>query len=414
MPRASIQQTSIPMILRFLLVLGCSLALNATSAQPSEPRFRAFTVDADIEIGYGVAVADVDGDGQPDIVLADKRRIVWYRNPNWERFVMAENLTTHDNVCLAAADIDGDGRAEVAVGAGWNPADTVNSGAVFYLVPPEDRTQRWNPVQLHHEPTVHRMRWVRSNDGAFDLVVVPLHGRGNERGEGAGVRILAYRSPANPSELWTTRLIDDSLHLTHNFDVVPRAFNQPDELLVGGREGIFLFSPHGDRWMQRQLAANLPDQSDFAGVGEVRRARGYIATIEPMHGHQLVVYHPPSRDDRSMLWRREVLYEDLLDGHALACGDLLGAGTDQIIVGWRAMNRPGARVGIKLFTPLDAAHSQWRETVIDDNTMACEDLCLADLNGNGRLDIIAAGRATRNLKIYFNETDSDLGSDLKF
>jgi hypothetical protein len=42
--------------------------------------------------------------------------------------------------------------------------------------------------------------------------------------------------------------------------------------------------------------------------------------------------------------------------------------------------------------------------LVDDNTMACEDLKLADLNGDGRLDVIAAGRATKNVIIYWNET----------
>jgi hypothetical protein len=74
------------------------------------------------------------------------------------------------------------------------------------------------------------------------------------------------------------------------------------------------------------------------------------------------------------------------------------------VVGWRAMNRPAnVKVGVKLFTPLDAEGRQWKETLIDDNGMACEDLQLADLNGDGRLDIVAAGRATGNLKIYWNE-----------
>ena len=46
---------------------------------------------------------------------------------------------------------------------------------------------------------------------------------------------------------------------------------------------------------------------------------------------------------------------------------------------------------------------KWDQTLVDDNTMACEDLAVADLNGDGKLDILAAGRATRNVKIYFNE-----------
>jgi len=41
--------------------------------------------------------------------------------------------------------------------------------------------------------------------------------------------------------------------------------------------------------------------------------------------------------------------------------------------------------------------------VIDHNTMACEDLKLADLNQDGRLDIIAAGRKTKNVNVYWNE-----------
>jgi hypothetical protein len=50
----------------------------------------------------------------------------------------------------------------------------------------------------------------------------------------------------------------------------------------------------------------------------------------------------------------------------------------------------------------DPSWNSWQSYWIDRNGMACEDLKLADLNGDGQLDIIAAGRATNNLKVYWN------------
>jgi hypothetical protein len=35
--------------------------------------------------------------------------------------------------------------------------------------------------------------------------------------------------------------------------------------------------------------------------------------------------------------------------------------------------------------------------------MACEDIAVADLDQDGRPDVVAAGRDTHNLKVYWNE-----------
>jgi len=384
-------------------LLLCSLSTLA--ATPPEPRFRVVDVDTKIGIGYGLAVADVDGDKKTDILLVDKDIVAWYQNPTWQKHVIAEKLTEKDHVCIAAADIDGDGKAEIAIGAEWNPGDTQNSGAVFYLIPPKDRTQKWDAVKLPHEPTVHRMRWAKDWQERMTLIVAPLHGRGNNPGQGtgAGVKIQRYVPPANLRDPWEVQLIDESLHKTHNFDPVQWDDDQAAELLIGGKEGVFL-----SNWSQEESKLKLTQlgTNDIGGAGEIRLGKlaggkRFIATVEPMHGNTLAIY--AELGDAKGLWKRQALDESLVDGHALGCGDFLGLGRDQIVVGWRAMNKPGVKVGLKLFAPLDAEGKQWRQTLVDDNTMACEDLQLADFNGDGKLDIVAAGRATKNLKVYFNE-----------
>src|SRR5688572_9361580 len=213
------------------------------------PKFEAQVVDNNVAIGYGIAIGDVDGDRKPDILLADKKQFVWYRNGDWKRFVMVENLTESDNVCIAARDINGDGQVEVAVGAQWNPSettDTLKSGSVHFLIRPKDPTQRWTPVKLHHEPTVHRMRWVKAEGNKFHLIVLPLHGRGNKNGEGEPVKVIAYEVPKNPAEKWKHTAIDESMHLTHNLDIVPKG--KSELIYVGGKEGIKILSFEKGKW----------------------------------------------------------------------------------------------------------------------------------------------------------------------
>ncbi len=124
-----------------------------------------------------------------------------------------------------------------------------------------------------------------------------------------------------------------------------------------------------------------------------------LVAIEPMHGNELAIYEPTGKASAV----RRTITSTLDDGHALACADLLGLGRNQIVAGWRANANKLARVGIKMWVP-DASGSAWKDYSIDDNQMACEDLAVADLNGDKKPDIIAAGRRTKNVKIYWNET----------
>lgn len=377
--------------LLFIIIIGSAYFY----VKPPLPKFEAQTIDTDISIGYGLALGDVNGDGRPDILLADKKQFVWYRNGDWKKFVMIDSLTKHDNVCIAARDLDGDGKVEVAVGAQWNPGETSDleeSGSVHYLIRPEDPTQLWKAVELHHEPTVHRMQWVKLSNGKFSLLVVPLHGRGNKGGEGEGVRILAYQVPKNIYGEWPIDTLEKSMHLTHNFDVIED--ENSSTIILAGKEGIIVkdfiqSSGNGKRWPAIQHPIGE------IRIGKLTSVNNFIATIEPMHGDAIVVY-PDNHSEKILLDNK------VKEGHALAIADFLNEGSDQIVAGWRKANGEG-KVGIKLYAKNNAQGTAWRSYWIDEDGMACEDLKVMDLNGDGKVEIVASGRSTHNLKIYWNK-----------
>ncbi|MBB6327505.1 hypothetical protein FHS59_003148 [Algoriphagus iocasae] len=370
----------------------------------ASPNFEPQVIDDNVSIGYGIVVGDVDGDGKPDLILADKKQFVWYRNGDWKRFVMVENLTERDNVCIAARDIDGDGKVEIAVGAQWNPGETSNedeSGSVHYLIRPADPTQLWTAVQLPHEPTVHRMYWVKTGSDSYQLIVLPLHGRGNKAGEGAGVKVIAYEKPADPKHPWKTKLIDESMHLTHNMISKDLGVGNGETIFIGGKEGVKSFSYGNNGWFAGPTNESPPGHESYGELAfAVIPGRGVmLAGIEPMHGNQVTAY--PATQESTQL-QRIVLDKSLKEGHGIVTRDFLGNGTVQVVAGWRTPNEAGD-IGIKLYEPVNETYTEFKAHWIDQNGMATESLTAADLNGDGKLDLIASGRSTNNLKIYWNQ-----------
>jgi len=374
--------------------------LSATALEEApKARFEALTIDSRITVGYGLAIADLDGDGKLDIFLADSDRTVCYQAPDWRKHILTNKLSAKDHVCLCAADINGDGKADLAVGAEWNPGDTHHSGAVFHLESSADCFAPRKAHALHREPTVHRMHWVKEDEGRKHfLAVLPLHGPGNVGGKGEGINFLGYRPSSIPNQDWQTFLIHKGFHLAHNFDPVSWGETKNESLLVACLEGVHLLEPKGDSWSATPMTQK--------GAGEVRLGRlpngkRFIVSIEPMHGNEVVI----NPEHGTELWstHRTVIDDTLNQGHALVTGDFLGLGYDQVVAGWRNPSQGEKKVGLRLYIPQSENGSSWRlHSTIDDNQMACEDLKAADLDGDGDLDLVASGRATKNVIIYWN------------
>jgi hypothetical protein len=109
------------------------------------------------------------------------------------------------------------------------------------------------------------------------------------------------------------------------------------------------------------------------------------------------------------LWDRTVIAEPVQWGHAVWCANLDGDGDEELIIGQRDPNKGGAPAprgpGVFVFDPNPGARPgtlSFERHAIDDGGVGCEDAMAADLDGDGRLDIVAGGRSTHNVRIYWN------------
>ena len=396
-----------------LVVLAPMLSL--LPAAEDIPVFRVQQIETELGVGYAVLLVDVNNDGKKDIVVVDQKRVVWYENPSWQRRNIIEGKTEPDNVCISAADIDGDGRLDFALGAAWNPNNTKSGGTLQWLRRGKTLDEPWSVHPIGEEPTLHRIRFANlDGDGKPVLLVVPLMGRDSRAAknhmDGQPVRVLAYRIPKDPlRERWPMEVLDQSMHVVHNFQAIPADGGKGMDVLTASYEGVNLLQRSGDKWRRRQLGAGdqaNPNKSRGASEikrGKLKNGRTFIATIEPWHGDKVVVYTPPA--ESGGLWERHVLDDKLKWGHAVCCADLDGDGGDELIIGVRDVlsDKPGENCGVRIFKATDDEGTKWQRYLLDEGGVRVEDLAAADLNGDGRIDIVAVGRQSHNARIYWNK-----------
>ncbi|NUM52024.1 MAG: VCBS repeat-containing protein [Candidatus Hydrogenedentes bacterium] len=396
---------------RYLNSIGLlALAIVSLTARAVQPgAFAKHVVDNEFMGGYQVSVADIDSDGKPDIIALSTTpsQLVWYKNPTWERHTITTK--TERNIDVAPHDIDGDGDPDLALAYEFNLEDSQSGGKVAWLECPDSPAQiaEWKIHAIRQIPTSHRVRWLRLEQDKYALLDLPIVGVGATPPDFVGpVSFSAFVVEGSPAAVspWRSIVINDrTLELAHGMCVVQWDSDFVHEVLTASAAGVHLFDFGSNiNLPPKPVRVAKGHEGTAPGKGSSEVALGvvssqemrFVATIEPWHGNEVVVYEIGT--PATMGEERVVIDSALKDGHALGCLDVDGDGNDEIVAGGR-----GGEMALRIYQ-FAAESAEWEICVLDKGGMGAAGLVIADINQDGRQDIVAIGTATHNVAWYEN------------
>ena len=369
------------------------LPLRAQAPAGGATEFVAHEIGTGLRGGYQVVITDINNDGKPDILALASNipELVWFENPSWTRHVLASGQAQMINA--AAYDIDGDGIPELALAQGFTTSTKTSTGILSILTHGADVTAPWTSKEIDRVPTAHRLRWIDADgSGKKMLVMAPLIGMDSAAPDyKTPVSIYFYRAPE-----WKREVLTDTFTgLIHGIEPMAWEGVKGQALMSAGFMGIYLHRFANGKWTPAELTKGDPDPWPKSGASDVALgklgAQKIVATIEPWHGNQVVVYKV-----NGSTWARQMIDDTITDGHAIVTADIDADGRDEVIVGQRG----GAR-SLMLYTA-SADGATWTKRAIDEGGMAGAGCAAADLNGDKRVDLVCIGTATANVKWYEN------------
>jgi hypothetical protein len=369
-----------------LAVLGFAMATH------SPIDFTERTIATGLKGGYQVLAVDLNGDGRKDILAlaSDLDELVWFENPSWTRHVIVSGRRRMINA--AVWDWDGDGIPEIVLAEEFSPRPAKSLGLVSILTRQGDPRRPWSIREIDRLPTSHRLRLARIDGGGKPVVLnAPLAAATAEPPDYRAKTPLVFYRPGD----WKRELITDQIEgVMHGIFVVDWDGDGRDEILTASMSGIHMMKlDKAGRWSSQELTKGDPAPWPQSGASDVAAGRlgrkRFLAAIEPWHGHQLAVYF-----EEKGAWRRHVIESRMVDGHALQVVDLDGDGRDEIVAGYR-----GGDHSLHVYTAGDSRGQRWTRSTVDHGGMAAAACDVADF-GAGRKEIVCIGTATANVKCY--------------
>ncbi len=389
LPAASVLRAETPPVpARHGAGRGGTIPLERVIAGSDCLPFRRLTLD--LGVAEAVAVADMNGDGRLDIVSGEH----WYEQlvpgPEGLRFrkhkfrslpyfnFYLSDLTDH------VLDVNGDGLSDVVSSSWWYPQ-------LSWWENPGRAGRPWRMHIIESRASVEFAFLVDILNTGQRRQLLPQFGNRNVP--------LAWYEPAGKGEKpgWIRHVIS------------PRSYGHgigAGDVNGDGRTDIL--TPLG--WLEAPpdpRRGPWPFHAEF-DLGEV----GFIyvhdvngdglpdLVCSAAHGYGLFWWEQRKNAAGRRIWVKHLIDDAWSQAHALTLVDLNSDGRLELVTGKRYyahQSDPGANepLGVYWYEQLDAAGTRWRRHLIDYSSRAGGGMQIpvVDLNGDGRLDVIVAGKS---------------------
>ena len=332
--------------------------------------------------GYSQVIADFNHDGKPDIaalgLTADA--IYWYENPGWTPHLIITAKDAPKPVYMDAADIDGDGIPEIVLAFHFNTDPHKDTGQVAILHHDGDPARPWKITRtIDNVPSDHRVRFADiSGNGKPAIVIAPIlagTATGFPDPDHNVTPLYVYR----PENGWKRETVSLETHgVSHGLNI--QKLSGPGQaVMTSGYEGTNINEYKDGKWVRTPLTKGKDAPWPGGGSSDVMfghvGGKPFYVTIEPFHGNMVVVHMPDGKGG----YTRQVIDDQLANGHALTLVDVDGEGTDEIVAGGNRSSQ-----SIYFYKAADATGTKWTRFQMDDD-MAPAACHTADVKGTGRL-----------------------------
>ncbi len=356
---------------------------------------------AGFDYAFGISAVDLSNNGILDLVAADTNvGLYWFENDgkgNFTKHIIHERsgewLERH-----AIADINGDGQPEIVI------VDNINASILWFEFNGDPRDiNNWS----HHYITKGGI------PGAYDVDVADFDGNGAlDVVASSWCKGNQFTWFENRNGAWIKHIIEDNIAETRMICAADVNRDGKIDILGTARVGnqVVWYQnpgiPSHQPW--RKHIIDISPQPihghpiDMDGDGDLDLVMA-LGMMPPEEGSDFIdhkiVWYENDGNPTSGPWKKHIICDNFPHAFEAIAADLDNDGQIEVVASaWHDTGR------IVLFKHQGDPRGPWTMQILKDGWVRANQIILADLNGNGLLDIVAAAeRGSNEVRWWRNE-----------